>query len=143
MYLLWSFVFALLGLLMFVHAGLLGLWSLLYVNTTQPQHNRSLVNILGADMRCVVEEGDKFLTAPLDQCSSFLGAELAYGGPGYGAQLGSYSSAVDVYLVGFALPGYTERPDFNFVRYAFKYVKDYFYYEYQGRLILNEVVSRA
>jgi hypothetical protein len=46
-------------------------------------------------------------------------------------------------LVGFALPGYTERPDFNLVRYAFKYVKDYFYYEYQGRLILNEVVSRA
>jgi len=105
MYLLWNFVFAFLGLVVFVHAGLAGLWSLLYVNTTQPRHNRSLVNILGTDMCCVVEEGDKFLTAPLDQCSCFLGAEPAYGGPGYGAHLGSYSSAVDVYLVGFALLG--------------------------------------
>jgi hypothetical protein len=95
-------------------------------------------------MQCVVEDGDKFLNAPLDQCTSLPGARPAYLELGYGALLDRYSSAlVDAYLVGFALPGYTERPDFNLVRYAFKYVKDYFYYEYQGRLILNEVESRA
>jgi len=95
-------------------------------------------------MQCVVEEGGKFLTAPLDQCTSLPGLEPAYGGLGYGALLDRYSSAlVNAYLVGFALPGYAERPDFNLVRYAFKYVKDYFYYEYQGRLILDEVETRA
>ena len=44
-----------------------------------------------------------------------------------GALLDRYSSAlVNAYLVGFALPGYTERPDFNLVRYVFKYVKELF-----------------
>jgi len=144
---LWGLVLVLLGLVVFAHAGPVGLWSLLYVNTTQPQHNGTHADILGVETQCVVEEGGKFLTAPLDQCTSLLGAELAYGGPGYGALLGGYgsysSSLVNAYLVGFALPGYTVRPDFNLVRYAFKYVKDYFYYEYQGRLILNEVASNA
>ncbi len=91
-----------------------------------------------------MEEGGKFLTASFDQCTSLLRAEPAYGGLGYGALLDCYSSSlVNAYFVGFALPGYMERPDFNLVRYAFKFVKDYFYYEYQGRLILDEDVSRA
>ena len=78
-------------------------------------------------MQCVVEEGGKFLNAPLDQCTSLPGARPAYGELGYGALLDRYSSAlVNAYLVGFALPGYTERPDFNLVRYAFKYVKELF-----------------
>lgn len=141
---LWGLVLVLLGVVVLAHAGPVGIWTLLYVNTTQPQHNGTHVNILGAEMQCVVEEGGKFLTAPLDQCTSLPGARPAYGELGYGALLDRYSSAlVNAYLVGFALPGYTERPDFNLVRYAFKYVKDYFYYEYQGRLILNEVESRA
>jgi hypothetical protein len=137
-------VFVLLGFVVLANAGPVGLWTLLYVNTTQPQHNGTHINILKADMQCVVEEGGKFLNAPLDQCTSLPGARPAYGELGYGALLDRYSSAlVNAYLVGFALPGYTERPDFNLVRYTFKYVKDYFYYEYQGRLILNEVESRA
>jgi hypothetical protein len=70
-----------------------------------------------------VEEGGKFLTAQLDQCTPLFSTELAYGGLGYGVPLSNYSSVlVDAYLVGFALPGYTERPDFNLVRYTFKYV---------------------
>ncbi|MFZ8810085.1 MAG: hypothetical protein ACO2PN_18525 [Pyrobaculum sp.] len=137
-------VLVLLGFVVLANAGPVGLWTLLYVNTTQPQHNGTHINILKADMQCVVEEGDKFLNAPLDQCTSLPGARPAYGELRYGALLDRYSSAlVNAYLVGFALPGYTERPDFNLVRYAFKYVKDYFYYEYQGRLILNEVETRA
>jgi len=141
---LWGLVFVLLGFVVLANAGPVGLWTLLYVNTTQPQHNGTHVNILKADMQCVVEEGDKFLNAPLDQCTSLPGARPAYGELGYGALLDRYSSAlVNAYLVGFALPGYTERPDFNLVRYTFKYVKDYFYYEYQGKLILNEVETRA
>jgi len=141
---LWGLVLVLLGFVVLANAGPVGLWTLLYVNTTQPQHNGTHINILKADMQCVVEEGDKFLNAPLDQCTSLPGARPAYGELGYGALLDRYSSAlVNAYLVGFALPGYTERPDFNLVRYAFKYVKDYFYYEYQGRLILNEVETNA
>jgi hypothetical protein len=137
-------VLVLLGFVVLANAGPVGLWTLLYVNTTQPQHNGTHINILKADMQCVVEEGDRFLNAPLDQCTSLPGARPAYGELGYGAPLDRYSSAlVNAYLVGFALPGYTERPDFYLVRYAFKYVKDYFYYEYQGRLILNEVETRA
>jgi hypothetical protein len=140
----WGWVLVLLGLVVLANAGPVGVWTLLYVNATQPQHNGTHVNILGAETQCVVEEGGKFLTAPLDQCTSLPGARPAYGELGYGALLDRYSSAlVNAYLVGFALPGYTERPDFNLVRYAFKYVKDYFYYEYQGRVILNEVETRA
>jgi hypothetical protein len=132
------------GVVVLAHAEPVGIWTLLYVNTTKPQHNGTHVNILGAEMQCVVEEGGKFLTAPLDRCTSLAGARPAYGELRYGALPDRYSSAlVNAYLVGFALPRHRERPDFNLVRYAFKYVKDYFYYEYQGRLILNEVESRA
>ena len=137
-------VLVFLGFVVLANAGPVGLWTLLYVNATQPQHNGTHINILGAETQCVVEEGGKFLTASLDQCTSLSGAEPAYGGLGYGGLPSNYSSVlVNAYLVGFALPGYTERPDFNLVRYAFKYVKDYFYYEYQGRVILNEVASKA
>ncbi len=133
-----------LGFVVLANAGSVSLWTLLYVNTTQPQHNGTHINILKADMQCVVEEGDKFLNAPLDKCTSLPGVRPVYGELVYGALPDRYSSAlVNAYLVGFTLPGYTERPDFNLVRYAFKYVKDYFYYEYQGRLILNEVEARA
>jgi hypothetical protein len=120
-------VFVLLGLVVLANAGPVGLWTLLYVNTTQPKLNGTHINILKADMRCVVEEGDKFLNAPLDQCTSLPGARPAYGELGYGALLDLYSSAlVNAYLVGFALSGYTERPDFNLVRCAFKICKRLF-----------------
>jgi ABC-type tungstate transport system substrate-binding protein len=36
---LWGLVLVLLGFVVLVNAGPVGLWTLLYVNTTQPQHN--------------------------------------------------------------------------------------------------------
>jgi hypothetical protein len=54
-----------------------------------------------------------------DQRTYLLRTEPAYGELGYGALLDRYSSSlINAYFVGFALPGYTERPDFNLVRYA-------------------------
>jgi len=104
----WGWVLVLLGLVVLANAGPVGVWTLLYVNATQPQHNGTHVNILGTEMQCVVEEGGKFLTAPLDQCTSLFSTEPAHGGLGYGGLLSNYSSVlVNAYLVGFALPGYT------------------------------------
>jgi len=50
----------------------------------EPCVGLAAVKILGADVQCVVEEGDKFLTASFDQRTSLLRAEPAYGGLGYG-----------------------------------------------------------